>query len=291
MAEHRDPAPRDPQMDFWSGVGGDNWAHSADRYDRQLAPFAAALLGAYPSGTRHRVLDVGCGAGTTAIRAAERATDGAVVGVDLSRAMLDVATRRATLAGLTNVAFIQADAATARPAALPFDLVMSRFGVMFFEDPGSAFANLARLAAPTAELRFVCWQRAADNPWYLLPEEIITTTAGAEPRWQTTGPGPFSMAEPQRIVDILAAAGWAEITVDALTPTVHLGGPGTVDDAVGFVLTRTNAQQALALATPETSETTAGALRAAFRSLHDGSGVAFPSAAWLVGARRSASAV
>jgi len=141
------------QFDAWNGESGLRWIADPDRRDGVLQPVADALLEAAQLQGGERVLDVGCGCGATTLAAARAiAPNGEVVGADLSEPMIDVARRRAADAGVDNVAFVQADAQTHDFGAPTFDVVMSRFGTMFFADPAAAFANIASSMGPGGRL-------------------------------------------------------------------------------------------------------------------------------------------
>ncbi|MDP9334095.1 MAG: class I SAM-dependent methyltransferase [Actinomycetota bacterium] len=142
------------QTEQWNGVESNHWVEKAERYDRQLAPFADMLFERLTLAGTDRVLDIGCGCGATTITAAAQAQR--AVGIDLSGPMLAVARNRAADAGLANVEFVEADAQVHRFVPASFDVVVSRFGVMFFDDPTAAFANLRGALADDGRLAFVC---------------------------------------------------------------------------------------------------------------------------------------
>src|SRR6188768_125250 len=163
-------------FDAWNGDSGQRLAEEADRRDRVLAPFAEVLLDAAGLSLGERVLDIGCGCGATTLAAARAVgRDGQAVGADLSAPMLGVARSRAERAGLPNAAFAVADAQTDDLAALgrderrPYDLAISRFGVMFFDDPPAAFANIRAAVRPGGRLAFVCWGPLPHQEWLTVP--------------------------------------------------------------------------------------------------------------------------
>src|SRR5262249_10746266 len=138
-----------------------------------LVPHTAALLASADPRAADRVLDVGCGTGATTRACAHRATDGDVVGVDLSSAMLRRARERAVAEDLHNVTFEQGDAPVHAFAQERFDLVVSRFGVMFFGDPVAAFANLHRATVPGGRFAAVVWRSVEHNDWVALPRAAL----------------------------------------------------------------------------------------------------------------------
>ena len=153
--------------DEWNGDEAQHWVTEADRYDGQLAPFGELLFDRLQLAAFETVLDVGCGCGATTIGAAR--VSAAAVGVDLSVAMLAVGKQRAQVAGLSNIEFVVGDAAHHQFASGSFDAIISRFGVMFFDDPVMAFTNLRDALRIGGRLAFVCWQGLEANPWLLVP--------------------------------------------------------------------------------------------------------------------------
>jgi len=190
-------------------------------------PFTAMLLDAAGLRAGQRVLDVGCGAGGTTRAAARLTAPGEVTGVDLSAPMLELARASAQEAGLGNVAFHQDDVQVRRFGADRFDAVISRFGVMFFEDPVAAFTNLASATRPGGRLAFVCWQPLATNEWLTLPEAALAAHVPPPDDFGTQdGPGMFAFADEARVRSVLAAAGWQEATVTPHHPSILVGGGG-----------------------------------------------------------------
>jgi ubiquinone/menaquinone biosynthesis C-methylase UbiE len=156
------------QYEHWNAEEGEHWVTHQQGYDTQLRAFGDRMLQAALIGPTDKVLDVGCGTGATTLAAAV-ATRGDVLGVDLSQPMLQVARARATALGRSNVRFEQADAQTHPFTPAGFDVVISRFGVMFFDDPVAAFANLARATRPGGRLVVTCWQELVANEFVLVP--------------------------------------------------------------------------------------------------------------------------
>jgi SAM-dependent methyltransferase len=184
----------------WDGPTGDFWTDHADLFDAAVARYQPPFLAAAGIGPDALVLDVGCGSGQTTRDAARLAPAGHATGVDLSARMLDLARRRAEQEGLTNVTFTQADAQIADLARV--DRIISRTGAMFFGDPVAAFTNLARSLTPDGRLVLAVWQPYAEQEWI----GSLRRAVGADPM----GPvGPFSLGDPGRVRDVLAAAGFA----------------------------------------------------------------------------------
>lgn len=221
------------QIAFWNGEAASRWVTHQEALDQRIRPFGEAALEAAGVAPGMRVLDVGCGCGDTTLEVARRVGErGRVLGVDVSGPMLARARERA--AGRANVAFVEADAATLGDGG-PFDAAVSRFGVMFFEDPTAAFANVRRLLAPGARLSFACWQGLAENPWATIPLTAVARAIGIAPPTESEAPGPFAFASAERVLGILRAAGLRE---PATEPAVH-GIPfgATLDEAVEYAAT------------------------------------------------------
>jgi len=196
----------------WTGDRASRWVAMADDLEVQLAPVSDLLLAAAELAPGDRVLDVGCGTGPTTRRAAELvAPHGRVVGADVSDEMIAAAAARSGDDGAP-IEWVVADAATWRPED-PFDVVISRFGVMFFDDPPAAFANLARATAPGGRLCVAVWSRRVDSEMFDLPLTVAMATladAGIEADLPPDGYGPFSLADPDAVVSTLEAAGWRD---------------------------------------------------------------------------------
>jgi SAM-dependent methyltransferase len=161
--------PNENMTAAWDGDEGAHWAANADRYDETVRAHHARLLEVAAIGAGEAVLDIGCGTGRTTRDAARAAGSGRTLGVDLSGPMLEVARDRAVSEGLTNVEFLQADAQVHRFEPGTFDVVISRFGVMFFDDPEAAFANIGRALRPGGRLAFVAWQGLERSEWIMVP--------------------------------------------------------------------------------------------------------------------------
>jgi SAM-dependent methyltransferase len=177
------------QSEHWNtGEGINHWIANHARYDRMHAPFTTLILGAADPQPGDRLLDVGCGCGGTTLAAARLIAPGQATGLDLSGPMLAQARADADAAGLANVVFEQGDAQVHELEPAGFDAVISRFGVMFFEDPVAAFANIRSATRSGGRLVFVCWQPLAANQWLLLPQRAWPGTSRHRPPPTTTGP-------------------------------------------------------------------------------------------------------
>ncbi len=213
------------QIAEWNGTLGQGWATMQTEIDRIVRPFGDAALKAAAARLGERVVDIGCGCGDTSIELARLVGDrGSVLGVDVSRPMLDVARARATQERLDGrLSFVEADASS---AALPSgqDLLYSRFGVMFFDQPTQAFTHLRQSLRVGGRCVFVCWRTPRDNPWAMTPlvaarKALTVTPAPTDP----TAPGPFAFADDARLRRILTDAGFQGIAIDRFDTPVVVG--------------------------------------------------------------------
>ncbi len=200
----------------WNGEAGRRWLASADVRERQLAPIADVLLAAARLAPGERVLDVGCGTGpTTRLAAAAVGPGGAVVGLDVAAELVAAAARVPVEPGAAPISWVTADA-TAWAAEDDFDVVISRFGVMFFADPAAAFANLCRLVRPGGRLCVATWSPRSTMPFFELPIEVIRAYArrhGLAVEITPPDAGPFSLSRPDQVRELLTGAGWRDVQV------------------------------------------------------------------------------
>jgi SAM-dependent methyltransferase len=280
--------PNAEQVRYWNEVAGPRWVLFQERLDRELAVFAEAVLERAKPAAGEAALDVGCGCGATTLELGRRVgAKGRSLGVDVSRPMLERARARAAAAGAAQVAFLEADAQTAALEPAAFDLLVSRFGVMFFTDPTAAFANLRRAMRPGGRVTFVCWQKIADNPWLLVPLGAVAQELPLPAPPPPDAPGPFAFADAERVRGLLERAGYGGVAFEDLRLAVSFGG-GTLDEAVEFALEVGPASAALREANvgPDVRARVVGAVRAALEPFAAESGVVrLASAAWLVSAR------
>ncbi len=276
--------PNATEIEHWNGDEARHWVAEQDRYDRQLAPFADALLRAAAIGPAERVLDLGCGCGTTTLLAAR---DGAeAVGVDISAPMLDQARTRAGAANVANVRFEQADVQTHSFEPASFDIAISRFGVMFFDDPVAAFTNVASALRPGGRLAFVCWQDLGRNEWLLAPGMAAAQYVPLPDMGEPGGPGMFSLAEPDRVRALLESSGFVDVDLAAFETQTLLAGGGTVDDTIEFLAATGIAHAMFDQAEPDAAAQAMDAVRDVLAAHHDGDGVRLGGSAWVVTARR-----
>ncbi len=267
------------QASFWNGPGGQGWLASYDRIQRSIAGFSEDVLTAAAARSGEKVLDVGCGTGaTTAELARAVGPGGHVLGVDISEHL--VAAARAQ--NLPNATFVVSDAGAHAFEPAAFDLLFSRFGVMFFADPVAAFRNLCRALKPEGRLVFVCWRTPQENPWALVPMRAATPFLPPFERPGPEEPGQYSFGDSARVERILTAAGFETPSFRALDRPVLLGRdiPYVLDSLRKFgPLSRL-----LADAAPGQVDKAMQAIGEALEPHVTADGIRLPGACWLVSA-------
>lgn len=274
------------QVAYWNSPTGERWAALQGDIDAVFAPLTRTALDRAGAAPGERVVDVGCGCGTTSLELARRVLPGgAVLGVDVSEPMLAVALRRARAAALTGLAFARSDAATHAFEPGRCDLAFSRFGVMFFADPAAAFANIRGGLKPGGRLLFACWRPLADNAWFSVPLQAALPHAPPQPPSDPHAPGPFAFADPDRVRVLLAEAGFTAIEVEPHDAPMRLAGPGDLEAATAFA-TKIGPTSRLLADLDDTARAAALADVGTALAAHDGpDGVLLGGAVWIVSAR------
>jgi SAM-dependent methyltransferase len=217
-------ADNSEQIAEWNGALGERWVAMQPEIDRIVVPFGDAALKAAAPQPEERVIDIGCGCGDTSIEIARIVGErGSVLGVDVSRPMLEVARARGALANCAHLSFREGDASEARLPAKT-DLLFSRFGVMFFSQPASAFRHLRRSLRAGGRCVFVCWRAPRDNAWAMIPLSAARTAMGVTPApADPDAPGPFAFADEKRLHAILSSAGFDAVEVQRFDAALFLG--------------------------------------------------------------------
>jgi len=270
------------QARLWNGPAARGWVEAQELLDRIYEPFENLLVEAVAAPPRRRVLDVGCGTGGTTLAAAARAADGAV-GIDISAPMLAVARARAERAHI-RASFVCANAQQYAFDPASFDMIISRFGVMFFDDPAAAFANLRRAAGDDAGLRFIAWRSAADNPFMTAAERAAAPLLPNLPAREPDVPGQFAFADGERVRSILHQSGWADIEVNPVDVACEF----PEHELIGYVTRLGPVGRALQEADDRTRARVVERVRPAFDRYVHGTAVRFTAACWSVGARTRA---
>ncbi len=272
------------QLQAWNGGESVHYVDHADRYDRQLAPFADALLAHVGLEPQHRVLDIGCGCGATTLEAARRVRR--AVGIDISVPLLEIAADRARAASLDQAEFLVADAQTHAFTVGSFELVISQFGLMFFDDPVSAFRNVHSALVPGGRMAFVCWQGLEANEWLVVVGDAVERYTDLPPLGGlAAGPGMFALKQRDETAALLDAAGFGGIEIEPLSPSILIGGGGPADESVDFLLGMGMVRGLLGRLEPHARAEAIEAVRASLAERHEpGVGVRLGSGGWLVSA-------
>ncbi|MCW6532231.1 methyltransferase domain-containing protein [Sphingomonas sp. MMSM20] len=282
----------DDQVTDWNDQSGERWVVHQARLDAMLAVFGQVAIEAAAPAKGERVLDVGCGAGASSLALAARVgSAGQVLGVDISEPLIGRA--RALAPKDSPALFRVADASSAELPDGRFDILFSRFGVMFFDDPTGAFAHMRRALQPGGRVAFVCWRGATENDWMRLPmsaiKGIVPPTAPADPE----APGPFSFGDWGRVARILTGAGFTDIAIAPFDAAVPFGEGGTrdaaIDDAVHMALEAGPLSRVLADQPDDIRTRISAAVRAAFAALPGERSVMISGAAWIVTAHNPGS--
>jgi SAM-dependent methyltransferase len=204
------------QICYWNEIAGPKWVKISDEMDARFTQITQALLEASRASPGMTLLDIGCGTGSvSALLAAQVGINGKITGVDISEPMLSVG--RATHENIENLHFLNADAQTFDFGPASYDLIVSRFGVMFFDDPIAAFKNLQSALVEGGRLCFVAWASLAQNLHWSLPFEVVSQSLGAPEPKPVHAPGPMALADPDYITSILASAGFGNITIEPIS--------------------------------------------------------------------------
>jgi SAM-dependent methyltransferase len=279
------------QIKNWDGPAGRRWVADADRYEGMVKGFGARIARLAQPAPGMRLLDVGCGNGTLALTlGAQPGVGASVTGLDISGPMLDNARRWARELGLGSVVtFEQGDAQVHPLRQAHFDLAVSRFGVMFFDDPVAAFGNIGRALKPGGRFVFACWGDRRRNTWVSLPAQALSAHVPPPSRGQPGDPGPFSLADADRLRQVLREADFAEIALQEVVEQVTLG--RSVEDTLAFIRRSEIGEglmsgARLAGTGPDATERGWDAVREALQAHARDGEVVFTGTAWLVTARR-----
>jgi SAM-dependent methyltransferase len=249
------------QAKYWSEEGGLSWVRDQQLFDLMLSPFNTELRQRLNLQSGERVLEIGCGFGSTALDLAQ--SGASVHGVDISPPMIQRAQERARESDVETT-FLVADAQE-DPLGGPYDAAVSRFGVMFFADPVQAFRNIASSMKPSGRLAFVCWQPLERNPWINAAVTVLRDLLDDPPvPAAADAPGPFAFADPDRTRAMLGEAGWVNIMFESYVVPIRLGGENGIAGAVDHALSSSIARKLLALGTPSLRQSAAEILHEQF---------------------------
>jgi SAM-dependent methyltransferase len=283
------PATNAAQAQRWNGASGQYWIEHRERHLAEHQNLTPHLFRSAAIVRGEKVLDVGCGCGDTTIMAARAAGTspgerpgraGSAVGLDLSAPMLAVARRLAAQAGAANARFVRGDAQACPLRRAAFDVVISNFGVMFFDDPRAAFADLAAAARPHGRLAFLCWQDDTQNEIFAIPMRAF----GAHTRL----PGPSAgdlFVDPRQITELLSGSGWEDVRVAPVNEPAWIG--SDVKDVMSYIRGMPVIRTLAASLDPVLTARVLAAIEEQYDARQRPDGIWVHAAAWLVTARRA----
>lgn len=268
----------------WRGRVGDAWAEEWRRTDRTLGPLNDALIARARPLEPANILDIGCGAGGTSLAFVDAFPAATITGVDLSDAL--IAAARARAGDRAGLSFESGDAALWRPSSGAFDLLVSRHGVMFFDDAEGAFAHLRSLAAPGAHLIFSCFRARGENEWFAALRPVVARFAPEMLSAPEAATGPFAFADPERIEQVLTRAGFAAPTIEPLDFDFVAGaGADSVGDAVHYFARVGPIARLLATLDEDAHAQALDQIGDIAKAHRDGDQIVFRAAAWIVSCR------
>ena len=271
------------QVAYWNGPIGETWAAQQKKRDRDHAPITQAVLELAAVQPGERVLDIGCGSGTTTLLLAGRlGPGGSVLGVDLSTPMLEVAMRRAREMD-SRAEFVKADVTDYPLEPQSFDLAFSQFGVMFFADPVAAFRNIHRAVKTTGRLAFACWRHPFEHLWAFVPESAAKPFLPPSPPADPNAPGRYSFQNHDRIKSVLLQAGFHAPEIQKFDFQTFAG--ATPEEAAASAIDAGPLQRTLADCNEDTRAKVRAAVTARMAQEMGPDGIYLTSAAWLVRAR------
>ncbi|PWG02240.1 class I SAM-dependent methyltransferase [Sphingosinicella humi] len=271
--------PNQEQAQRWNEVSGPTWVDLRELLDGLLAPFATLLIEAVAPAEGDRLLDAGCGTGAVTLAAARRAgPGGGCLGVDISAPMIEAAKARARDEGVSAAEFISADAQSHPFGAGKFDAIVSRFGVMFFENPVAAFRNLRTAARAGGRLAFIAWRSADENAFMTTAERAAASLLPELPARDEQAPGQFAFGDGERVRSLLEASGWADVSIRPIDVACAMPRRD-----FGTYVTRMGPLGAVFPTLPQNVRTEfARRLEAAFQPYVHGKEVRFTAACWEV---------
>lgn len=274
------------QRQFWSGAGGDVWVNKQREMDIMLNPLGDRVIERLDLKSDAKIIDIGCGCGATTLEIAKKITQGEILGVDISEPMLDKATETAKEMSLSNISFEVKDVQMDVMPQNYFDIAFSRFGVMFFEDPFEAFKNIHSSLKEDGLLSFVCWQNASLNPWQSLSIQVIKEFLDL-PAPAPKSPGPFAFEDKTYLEDILRESGFKGLEIlDNREDIIMFSGKSIREACEDYLTINPVVTEMLKNSKPELTEEILEALVIKFSNFHQNDGLLFPSATWIVSAKK-----
>jgi SAM-dependent methyltransferase len=274
------------QIAYWNGPGGQRWTNRHAAQDILLAPVSRLLMERANAKPGERIFDVGCGFGSIAnALAREVAPSGFVLGIDISAPMLDLARQLADKDLPLDFALADATVHPFEPES--FDLLVSRFGVMFFAEPVVSFAHMRKALRPQGRVAFACWREPRANPWMMAPLQAVYKHVPKLPPQQPDDPGPFGFASEDRVNRILDEAGYKNIAMERCDLSLDIAVGGGLEAAVRSALEIGPSSRALEGQPPEVKAAAEQSIRDMLAPFVRGESVPLPGSIWIVTARAS----
>lgn len=279
------------QKVMWNGRAGASWVRHNTLLEQLLAEPGRRCMDTLSPPAGARLLDVGCGCGNQTLEWASRLdADSKITGIDISEPMLSLARdlKTANQSALqAEVEFVMGDASDSLFPNETFDAIYSRFGVMFFADPTTAFATLRETLKPEGQLGFVCWQSPALNPFFTAPLQAALSVLPQPPSAKPGAPGPFGLADKNMITNVLSDGGFRELIITPLELQLSVGGSLSFDAIFEELIQIGPAAALIAESDPSLKDRAREAVyKSLFEFYSSGNGVAFEANFWLVNARR-----
>ncbi|QWG16351.1 class I SAM-dependent methyltransferase [Bradyrhizobium sediminis] len=269
------------QIAYWNGPAGQRWTDRQAGQDIVLAPVSEILIDRAKVRAGERIIDVGCGCGAITIALAQRTgPTGHVLGIDISAPML--ARARQIAPPDLPVDFVLADATVYPFDPASFDLLVSRFGVMFFAEPALSFANMRKALRPSGRLAFACWREPRHNPWMMAPLQAVYKHVPKLPQQGPEDPGPFAFASEQRVTRILSEAGFSDIAMEPCNLSLDIAIGRGLDAAVDSALEIGPSNRALEGQPAEVRTAAKQSIREALAPFVQGQTVPLGGSIWIV---------
>ena len=280
--------PNSDEIDFWNGPQGKNWVVENRLTDLMYEPFGDKTIERAELTPGERILDIGCGCGTTTLKLARLlAPDGDITALDISTLMLSIASER-TKSAAVPVKIINADAESYKLVPGTFDVMFSQFGLMFFRNPQKAFDNFHASLKPGGRIAFVCWRDPERNPWLVTPFEAVHHF---KPEMETPNPdaraSPFSFSSQKKVEALLRDTGFVDVQLEPFETKARMG-EGSLEECTRFVIAFAGGTVGAVLRGSGEENTPAiiAALQTGLAPYHIGNRIKLGASAWIVSARR-----
>ena len=274
------------QKKFWNEKKGEIWVSLESKIDKMLGPLGDQAIKILKPKVGEKILDIGCGTGSTSQTLSKLVGEsGIITGIDISKPILNFAQKQKENKKIKNINFIQADAQNHQFSDLNFDAVFSRFGIMFFEDPISAFKNIKKSLSCNGRLTFVCWSKREDNDWINLSSNVASQFLELPPKANPKEPGPFAFEDYFYIEEILIKSGWKNIKIKEYKQNIVIG--KTLDYAADFLSRMGPMSVPFENANEQTKEKVISALKECYSQYFTAKGVEFHFSSWIVSALNS----